>query len=299
VFLSNEHPTQVDVYFDDLKVTFAKSRVVQMDDYYPFGLTFNSYRRENSIGNNYLFEEKEIQNDLGLNLLDFEWRQYDPTIGRTTTQDPHADDYSGISPYSFLANNPINFMDPIGMDTVEAKDGKVDDWKNFNPQEDVFQLEEVEGVSADREDDAGSESGSDQSSGDDSNDADEPSSAAAVGTIAFYMESVETGIIVTVSAPVMLLTGIFVLIPNSAGDGEMEALQRMREADDQLKGGKQGRRDRTYGLPKELFDWWHNGGGKKHNGGEDIGYDEGQISPEEALEQWEDLGRPSGSKPKE
>jgi hypothetical protein len=59
VFLSNEHPTQVDVYFDDLKVTFAKSRVVQMDDYYPFGLTFNSQTRENSVDLNYLYNGKE------------------------------------------------------------------------------------------------------------------------------------------------------------------------------------------------------------------------------------------------
>lgn len=30
-----------------------------------------------------------------------------------------------------------------------------------------------------------------------------------------------------------------------------------------FKGGSQSQRDRDYGLPKELFDWWHNGGGKK------------------------------------
>ena len=52
-------------------------------------------------------------------------------------------------------------------------------------------------------------------------------------------------------------------------------------------------------MPKELIDWWHNGGGKKQNGGENFGYEEGQITPEDLLEQWEDLGRPSGSKPNE
>jgi hypothetical protein len=95
------------------------------------------------------------------------------------------------------------------------------------------------------------------------------------------------------------------LIPNSAGDGEAEMLRKINEErrvqwmKDHLKGGKQSKRDRTYGLPKELFDWWHNGGGKKQNGDEDIGYDEGQITPEDALDQWEGLGKPSGSKPKE
>ncbi len=66
-----------------------------------------------------------------------------------------------------------------------------------------------------------------------------------------------------------------------------------------FKGGKQSSRDRDYGLPADFWDWWHNGGGKKKNGGEDIGTGEGQLSPGEALEQWEGLGKPRGSKPRE
>lgn len=37
---------------------------------------------------------------------------------------------------------------------------------------------------------------------------------------------------------------------------------------------------------------------KKQNGGQDIGFGEGETPPDEALEQWEDLGRPSGTKSK-
>jgi hypothetical protein len=48
IYLSNENSTPVEVFFDEFKVTHTKSPVIQMDDYYPFGLTFNSYQRENS-----------------------------------------------------------------------------------------------------------------------------------------------------------------------------------------------------------------------------------------------------------
>jgi hypothetical protein len=34
-----------------------------VDDYYPFGLTFNSYQRKNPVYNEYQFNGKEIQND--------------------------------------------------------------------------------------------------------------------------------------------------------------------------------------------------------------------------------------------
>jgi hypothetical protein len=68
-------------------------------------------------------------------------------------------------------------------------------------------------------------------------------------------------------------------------------------AKDKLKGGKQGQRDRDYGLPPALIDWWHNGGGKAGHGGQDIGSKYGP-SPGEIIQEWESLGRPSGSKPK-
>jgi len=53
-----------------------------MDDYYPFGLTFNSYSRENSTPNDYKYNSKEEQTELGLGWLDYGWRMFDPSIGR-------------------------------------------------------------------------------------------------------------------------------------------------------------------------------------------------------------------------
>lgn len=47
------------VFFDDFRVEHIKSPVVQMDEYYPFGLTFNSYKRENSLENKIKFQGQE------------------------------------------------------------------------------------------------------------------------------------------------------------------------------------------------------------------------------------------------
>jgi len=119
IYLSNESPTTVEVYFDDFKVTQTKSPVIQQDDYYPFGLTFNSYQRENSTPNQYQYNGKEKQDELGLDWLDYGARMYMPEIGRWGVLDNKAVKYSSFSPYSYAINNPIRFIDPDGNDIYD------------------------------------------------------------------------------------------------------------------------------------------------------------------------------------
>jgi RHS repeat-associated protein len=107
IYLSNDNPTPVDVFFDNFKVEHVKSPIVQMDDYYPFGLSFNSYQRENSVPNKLKFGGKEEQSDLSLNTIDWGWRQYDPSIGRWSVIDQWAEKYATNSPYAFVSNNPV------------------------------------------------------------------------------------------------------------------------------------------------------------------------------------------------
>jgi len=114
IYLSNESPTTVEVYFDDFKVTQIKSPVIQTDDYYPFGLAFGSYQRENSTANDYKFNGKEEQTELELGWLDFGRRMYQPDLGRFFTQDRYAESFYPISPYQYAANNPISFVDVNG-----------------------------------------------------------------------------------------------------------------------------------------------------------------------------------------
>jgi len=116
IYLSNESPTTVEVYFDDFKVTQTKSPVIQQDDYYAFGLTFNSYQRENSTKNNYTYNGKELQDELDLGWMDFGARMYQPEIGRWGVVDPKVEKYESISPYTYAFNNPIRFIDIQGMD---------------------------------------------------------------------------------------------------------------------------------------------------------------------------------------
>lgn len=53
-----------------------------MDDYHPFGLTFNPYQRENSLNQKYKFNSMEALDDLDLGWYNAFFRNYDPAIGR-------------------------------------------------------------------------------------------------------------------------------------------------------------------------------------------------------------------------
>jgi len=121
IYLSNEETTPVEVYFDDFKVTHTKSPVVQSDDYYPFGLTFNSYSRENAAPQNFTYNGKEEQKDLGLGWLDYGARMYMPDIARWTTVDPWVTKYKNWSPYNYAFNNPVRYSDFMGMGPEDKK----------------------------------------------------------------------------------------------------------------------------------------------------------------------------------
>src|SRR5690606_32711193 len=115
VYISNEGEELVDVFFDDLRVTHVKSPVISTSDYYPFGLTFNSYQRENSTLNPYQYNGKELQDELDLGWLDYGARMYQSDLGRFSTVDPLASLMPSWNAYNYTYDNPINFVDPMGM----------------------------------------------------------------------------------------------------------------------------------------------------------------------------------------
>ena len=66
----------------------------------------------------YKYSTKELDRENGLDWYDSKARMYDPTIGRTPTQDPMAEKYYSMSPYLWCAGNPITFTDPNGEDLI-------------------------------------------------------------------------------------------------------------------------------------------------------------------------------------
>ncbi|HTJ48152.1 MAG TPA: hypothetical protein VL443_01780 [Cyclobacteriaceae bacterium] len=120
IYLSNEEATPVEVYFDDFKVTQIESPVVSGNDYYPFGLTYNSYSRENSVPNKFKFQDQEHVDDLGLNWDSFKWRNHQPDIGRFFNIDPLADKYVYNSPYAFSENKVIAHRELEGLESVKV-----------------------------------------------------------------------------------------------------------------------------------------------------------------------------------
>jgi RHS repeat-associated protein len=93
------------------------AEVMQESHYYPFGMTLAGQSYQNPLQeavNKYLYNGKELQDDLGLDWYDYGARFYDAQIGRFHTQDRFAEKYLSMSPYQYAANNPIKFIDVNG-----------------------------------------------------------------------------------------------------------------------------------------------------------------------------------------
>lgn len=68
------------------------------------------------------YSGNELLSGGGLSVYDFDARLYDPSLGRFFSQDPLAEKYYGLSPYSYCAGNPVNLIDPQGT-TIYEIDG--------------------------------------------------------------------------------------------------------------------------------------------------------------------------------
>jgi len=60
------------------------------------------------------FAGEEFEDELGKNTVAYQWRDYDPAIGRFNKIDRFAEKYYSLTPYHFTANNPILYNEIAG-----------------------------------------------------------------------------------------------------------------------------------------------------------------------------------------
>jgi RHS repeat-associated protein len=137
VFNYTDHLGNIRLKFG-LDPLYDEVKIIEEDHYYPFGLKHANYnteilifQEEEELGgitlrrppvlapkppaNKYKYNGFEFQDELGLNVYDYENRTYDPAIGRWWEMDPLAENGRRWSPYTYAMDNPVYFIDPDGM----------------------------------------------------------------------------------------------------------------------------------------------------------------------------------------
>lgn len=103
-------------------VADQNGKTEEVNDYYPFGgLMSSSF----SPVQPYKYNGKELDRKGGLDWYDYGARMYDAALGRWHTVDPLSEQYYWNTPYSYCGSNPVNYIDPFGMDY----------WSTNNPDE--------------------------------------------------------------------------------------------------------------------------------------------------------------------
>ncbi|THV62046.1 hypothetical protein EK417_06440 [Chryseobacterium candidae] len=106
-------------HLGNVRVSFAKNstgvlEIVDSNDYYPFGMnhlkTGSAYFGQDSF-KKYKYNGKELQET---GMYDYGARMYMPDIGRWGVLDNYSEKYFSISPYTYVANNAVKFIDING-----------------------------------------------------------------------------------------------------------------------------------------------------------------------------------------
>ena len=128
-------------HLGNVRLSYAKDpqtgnlKVMEENNYYPFGLKHQNYGSAaasldfqlqldewgvilapvTSSHYKYKFNYRESQEELGLNLISMDYRNYDTSLGRFLNMDPLSDLAPMHTPYRFGFNNPVYWRDPSGL----------------------------------------------------------------------------------------------------------------------------------------------------------------------------------------
>ena len=116
----------------------ASGSVEQVNHYYPFGGLYGESTNEST--QRYKYNGKEFDRIHGLDWYDYGARHMSPDIGRFISIDPMAEKYYNISPYAYCGSNPVNIIDPNGMDWVQRTYEGITEYyydRNIKSQKDI------------------------------------------------------------------------------------------------------------------------------------------------------------------
>ena len=124
IYTSNE-ASNIDVYFDNLRVTHTRGPILEETHYYPFGLTMRgiSYKAVGEVESKKKFQGQELAHNefsdgSGLELYEFKWRMDDPQTGRFWQIDPLAEKYEYNSTYAFSENKVTSHVELEGLEAA-------------------------------------------------------------------------------------------------------------------------------------------------------------------------------------
>lgn len=109
-------------HLGNIRITFGDAdadglaEILQENQYYPFGMAMTMASSQTAApANNYLYNGKELQDELDLGWYDYGARMYDASIGRWNGIDPMTDLFPNYTGYHYVHNNPLVLVDPTGM----------------------------------------------------------------------------------------------------------------------------------------------------------------------------------------
>ena len=100
-------------YVGSVRVVYRNGQAIARNDYFPFGMKHENWNQPLASleDNRPRFNSADATEEYWASPLNYDWRMYDPYVGRWLSQDP---EYQFQNSYTFTENDAVNFVDPDG-----------------------------------------------------------------------------------------------------------------------------------------------------------------------------------------